>query len=622
MKDNHYDSIIIGAGHAGAEAALSLSRRNFSVLLLTINLDSIAMMACNPSVGGTAKGQLIREIDALGGEMGINSDKSLLQIRTLNLGKGPAVQSLRGQIDKTVYHREMKKTLEKDPLITLKQEEAVEILTEDNKVKGIKTALGGVYYADTLIICTGVYLNSRIIIGDHTQDSGPSGMMNAKKLTESLMGMGLPLRRFKTGTPARVLRSSIDFSAMEIQEGDPEINTFSFLNDEKLFDQQPCYLTYTNSETHRIIKENIDRSPMYNGCIAGVGARYCPSIEDKVMRFADKQRHQIFIEPEGADTEEMYVQGMSTSMPYDVQIKMYRSITGLENVQIMRYAYAIEYDCIDPTVLDPSLMVKGMGGLFLAGQINGSSGYEEAAAQGLMAGINAGQYLKGEKALVLGRDEGYIGVLIDDLVTKGTNEPYRMMTARAEHRLALRQGNADLRLTEKGYKVGLASEERYQKMLHKKTNIIEYDKLLNKVSSPKEYGRLFELKGESVKTAGITYRDILKRPSVTAQDLSEHFELFKDLDSRALQEVEISVKYQGYLRRQAAMLKDVMQMEERKLPEGTDYMQIQGLRIEARQKLNKIRPLTLGQASRISGVSPADISVLIIWLSRRNGKEN
>lgn len=618
---NKYDSIIIGAGHAGVEAALSLSRRGFSVLLLTINLDSIVNLACNPSVGGTAKGHLVREIDALGGEMGINADKSLLQIRMLNLGKGPAVHSLRAQVDKKVYHNMMKSTIENDRNITLMQGEAEDILLENNKVKGVKTTIGATYYADTVVVCSGVYLNSRIIIGEYSSDSGPSGFMRATKLTDSLIRMGLPVRRFKTGTPARVNGRSLDYSKMEIQEGDPNINTFSFLNDEKLFEQTPCYLTYTNLDTHKIIMDNIHRSPMYNGSIQGVGVRYCPSIEDKITRFKDKERHQIFIEPEGGDTLEMYVQGMSSSLPYDVQIKMYRSIAGLENVEIVRYAYAIEYDCIDPTILELTLKVKNIEGLYMAGQMNGSSGYEEAAAQGLIAGINAGQYLKGEEPLVLGREQAYIGVLIDDLVTKGTNEPYRMMTARAEHRLYLRQGNADLRLTEIGYKLGLASEERYNKMLAKKNNIEHIESLLDKVSSPKEYATLMEAKGENHKNTGMTYRDILKRSSITGKDLMENFELFKGLDSVAMEEAEINVKYDGYLKRQQSMLKDVVKLEGKKMPDDIDYNSIHGLRIEARQKLHKIRPLTLGQASRISGVSPADITVLIIYLTKRKSDD-
>lgn len=617
MISERYDGIIIGAGHAGTEAAFALSRRGFNTLLLTINLDSIVMLACNPSIGGTAKGHLVREIDALGGEMGINSDKALLQIKMLNEGKGPAVHSLRAQIDKKVYHTCMKKSLEGDPNITLRQEEAVEILTEGDKVIGVRTALGAIYYANAIVVCTGVYLNARIIIGDYVKESGPSGMMGANQLTESLIKLGLPIVRFKTGTPARVLKSSLDFSKMEIQEGDSSLNTFSFLNEDKLIEQEPCYLTYTNAETHKIIKDNIDRSPIYNGCIQGVGPRYCPSIETKVMRFADKERHQIFIEPEGADTEEMYVQGMSSSLPYDVQVNMYRTIPGLENVKIMRYAYAIEYDCVDPTCLFPSLMTKKIKGLFMAGQVNGSSGYEEAAAQGLIAGINAGQHIKGEQPLILGRDQAYIGVLIDDLVTKGTNEPYRMMTARAEHRLYLRQGNADLRLTPIGYQLGLASQVRYDKMLNKKEEMQEWDKLLNKVATPKEFSKLFQEKGEGERNTGITYREILKRPGMSYKDLVKHFPLFANADDTIMQELEITVKYDGYLKKQSALLKDMMQLEGKELPEDIDYSSILGIRVEARQKLHQIRPRTLGQAGRISGVSPADITVLILYLNKR-----
>lgn len=615
MKNN-YDSIIIGAGHAGAEAALAVARMGKRALLLTISLDSIVLMACNPSVGGTAKGHLVREIDALGGEMGLVSDKSLLQIKMLNQGKGPAVHSLRGQIDKHLYHISMKRTLEEQDNLNIKQEEASEIIIENNKVKGVKTTVGSIYYAPTIIVATGVYLNAKIIIGDFVQDIGPSGFARATHLTNSLVSHGLPIRRFKTGTPARVLKSSLNLADMEIQDGDSSINTFSFMNDEKLYEQTPCYLTYTNENTHNIIKDNIHRSPLYNGSIAGVGPRYCPSIEDKVMRFHDKERHQIFIEPEGKDTLEMYVQGMSSSLPYDVQIQMYRSVKGMERVELLRYAYAIEYDCIDPTILDLSLMVKGIEGLFMAGQMNGSSGYEEAAAQGLIAGINSVLYLNNEKPLILGREQAYIGVLIDDLVTKGTNEPYRMMTARAEYRLNLRQGNADLRLTEIGHTLGLASEERFQKMLNKKKNIEEYEKLLDKVSPPKEFSTLFDSRGEKYKNTGMTYKDILKRTFIKAEDLIENFELFKGKDLIAMQELEINVKYEGYLKRQSAMLKNVMQLETKKMPEKIEYLEIKGLRIEARQKLDKIRPKTLGQASRISGVSPADINVLLIYLAR------
>jgi len=484
----------------------------------------------------------------------------------------------------------------------LMQEEAVEIVVVGGRVRGVKTAIGAEYLADTVIVATGVYLNGRIIIGEYVKESGPSGMMNATRLTQNLIDIGLPVRRFKTGTPARVLKTSLDLEKMEMQSGEPDCSSFSFLSTDKLYDQIPCYLTYTNQETHRIIRENIHRSPLYNGSIQGVGPRYCPSIEDKVMRFKDKERHQIFIEPEGGDTLEMYVQGMSSSLPFDVQIAMYRSVVGMENVEIMRYAYAIEYDCIDPTAMEATLMARGISGLFLAGQVNGSSGYEEAAAQGLVAGINAGQYLRGEAPLILARDEAYIGVLIDDLVTKGTNEPYRIMTARAEYRLSLRQGNADLRLTEKGYKLGLASEERYAKMLTKRANIEAYLALLDKHSPPSEFKSLLERKGESYKETGMSYRDILKRNNVSALDFIESFPSFRDADLSALTEVEIIVKYEGYMKRQQALLRDVKQLEQKELPAEIEYNLIKGLRVEAQQKLDRIRPRTLGQASRISGV--------------------
>ncbi|MEG1646267.1 MAG: tRNA uridine-5-carboxymethylaminomethyl(34) synthesis enzyme MnmG, partial [Clostridia bacterium] len=539
--ETNFDSIVIGAGHAGVEAGLALARLNHKTLLVTLSLDSISFMACNPSIGGTSKGHLVREIDALGGEMAKNADKTCLQLRMLNLGKGAAVQSLRGQQDKIMYHHQMKKTLETTKNLTILQGEAAEILTENNVVCGVKTTLGTVYSAKSVVVCTGVYLNSNIIIGEFRKNAGPSGFEPATKLTASLINLNIPVRRFKTGTPARVLRSSIDFSKMEAQYGDNNIYPFSFMTDGYIENREACYLAYTNENTHQIIRDNIGRSPLYNGSIKSIGPRYCPSIEDKVMRFADKTRHQIFIEPESALTDEVYVQGMSSSMPNDVQIKMYESIVGMENVKILRYAYAIEYDCIDSTILLPTLAVKHIAGLYMAGQICGSSGYEEAAAQGLIAGINASLYMRNEQPLILKRSDAYIGVLIDDLVTKGTNEPYRMMTARAEYRLLLRQENADLRLTEFGRKVGLVDDIRYNKYLAKVEEINKISASLNKIISPKVYGALFEKKGENA-NGGLSYKDMLKRGNIFAEDLQATFEELQEFDLRAFKEVETNIK--------------------------------------------------------------------------------
>ncbi len=617
INNSFYDAIVVGAGHSGVEASLALARLNKKVLLVTLSLDSISFMACNPNIGGTAKGHLVREIDALGGEMGIAADKSLLQLRMLNLSKGAAVHSLRGQEDKTSYHLNMKKTIENEKNITLLQGEVAEILTENNAVCGIKTAMGSTYYCNAIVICSGVYLNSNIVIGEYRKEEGPSGFSRSDKLTKSLIDLGINIRRFKTGTPARVDKSTIDFSKMTPQYGDKNIYSFSFMNDDYTSMDIPCYLTYTNEKTHKIIRDNIHRSPLYNGSIKSVGPRYCPSIEDKVMRFADKDRHQIFIEPESIFTNEMYVQGMSSSLPIDVQLDMYRSIEGLENVNIMRYAYAIEYDCIDSMQLDLTLMVKHIGGLFMAGQINGSSGYEEAAAQGLIAGINANQYIDNKKPLILSRDEAYIGVLIDDLVTKGTNEPYRMMTARAEFRLNLRQENADIRLTEYGRKIGLVNDERYSKFKDKINKIEEYNTILNTNLSPKIYGKFFESIGESIPNCSLSYKDMLKRSNITSDNLIDNFDELKDFDRRIMAEVASTIKYEGYLNKQNASIKELQKLENKLIPEDIDYSQIDGLRLEARQKLNKIKPLNLGQASRISGVSPADITVLMIYLFKK-----
>ncbi len=618
INNSFYDAVVIGAGHAGVEASLALARLNKKVLLVTLSLDSISFMACNPNIGGTAKGHLVREIDALGGQMGISADNSLLQLRMLNLSKGAAVHSLRGQEDKTLYHLNMKKVIEEEPNITLLQGEVSKVLLDnDNKVCGIQTGMGSRYACNTVVICSGVYLNSNIVIGEYRKDEGPSGFSRSSLLTDSLIDLGINIRRFKTGTPARVDKNTIDFSKMTPQYGDKNIYSFSFMNDSFESADIPCYLTYTNEKTHEIIRNNIHRSPLYNGSIKSVGPRYCPSIEDKVMRFADKDRHQIFIEPESSFTNEMYVQGMSSSLPIDVQLDMYRSIAGLENVNIMRYAYAIEYDCIDSEQLDLTLMVKHIPGLFMAGQINGSSGYEEAAAQGLIAGINANQYLDNNKPLILSRDESYIGVLIDDLVTKGTNEPYRMMTARAEFRLNLRQENADIRLTEYGRQIGLVKDDRYNKYLDKINKINTYNQILNTNLSPKKFTSYFESIGESIPCNSLTFKDMLKRANVTSDNLIDNFEELNNLDRRIMAEVASSIKYEGYLNKQNASIKELQKLENKLIPDNIDYSQIEGLRLEARQKLNKIKPLNLGQALRISGVSPADITVLMVYLFKK-----
>ena len=616
----NYDAIVVGAGHAGIEAGLALARMGHKTVIMTISLDNIGFLACNPSIGGTAKGHLVREIDALGGEIGIAADHTLLQIKMLNTAKGPAVQSLRAQQDKVLYHQYMKRVLEEEPNLDLVQQEATDLLVKDGEIVGVKTLMGIEYYAKAVIVCSGVYLNSRIIIGDYTKDEGPSGFQSATKLTKSFIDNGIEIRRFKTGTPARLDKQSIDFSKMVRQDGDDNVASFSFMTKEKLLNVEPCYLTYTNTKTHEIIKNNLDRSPIYNGEIKGVGPRYCPSIETKVMRFKDKDRHQIFIEPESATTNEMYAQGLSSSLPYDVQLEMYHSIEGLEHCKFLRFAYAIEYDCLDPLELLPSLMTKKIKGLFTAGQINGSSGYEEAAAQGIMAGINASRYLKGEEPIILRRDEAYIGVLIDDLVTKGTEEPYRMMTSRAEYRLFLRQDNADLRLTELGYKVGLAKEDRLNNMLEKKKQIEEILHLADRAISPKLVNDLLVSRGESAIEHGITIRELFRRSNIRYTDVLEIFEEFRGFRQDALVEAETEMKYEGYLVKQLAQIKETNKLENKKLPEDIDYINLSGLRVEAREKLEQIRPLNLGQASRISGVSPADINVLIVYLQKNQGK--
>ena len=609
-----FDAIVVGSGHAGCEAALALSRLKNNTLLLTLNLDSIAFLACNPSIGGTAKGQLASEVDALGGQMGINADATLLQLRMLNSGKGAAVQSLRAQVDKRQYHQTMKDTVEKQENLTILQGEAVEILTKDGVTIGIKTAFGEEIYAKAVVLCTGVYLDSKIIIGEFTANQGPNGFTNAKLLTNSLRELGFEIRRFKTGTPARVKRTSINFNEFEEQPGDENIQTFSFLTKKQPKNKCLCYLGYTNEKTHEIIRNNLHRSPLYAGVIEGVGPRYCPSMEDKVVRFADKTRHQIFLEPEDETENEIYVQGFSSSMPIDVQEEMYKSVKGFENLEIMRNAYAIEYDCINSLQLTPYLSAKHIKGLYFAGQINGTSGYEEAAAQGIVAGINASRYINNQEEIVIGRDEAYIGVLIDDLVTKGTNEPYRMMTSRAENRLLLRQDNADIRLTPLGRKVGLVDDNRF-KLFEKKLKLIEKVKKECETLIHVKLANEFLLENEETGTTySLTVKDLIKRSNITIFKVAEKFNMFKGIAKPVLDYVNTEIKYEGYLKRQKRVIEQAKKNEEIALPTDFDYSQLKGLRLEAIQKLNKHKPINLGQASRISGVSPADIAVLTIFL--------
>ena len=611
-----YDIAVIGAGHAGCEAGLAAARLGMKTLVFSISLEAVANMPCNPHIGGSSKGHLVREIDALGGEMGKNIDKTMIQIKMLNTSKGPAVHSLRAQADRKRYHMEMKHTLEKQENLYLKQGEIVDIKVENGKVTAVETSVGAIYGVKAVIVATGTYLKGKIFMGEFSQESGPDGVSAANKLSDALKRIGVDLVRFKTGTPARINKRSIDFSKMEVQKGDTEIVPFSFEDEVKDLKQVDCYLTYTNEETHKIIRDNLNRSPLYAGKIEGTGPRYCPSIEDKVVRFSDKPRHQAFVEPVGLDTDEMYIQGLSSSLPEEVQIAFYRTIPGLENAEFTRSAYAIEYDCINPSNLKLSLEYKGIDGLFMAGQTNGTSGYEEAACQGLIAGINASQKIKGKEPVILDRSQGYIGVLIDDIVTKGTNEPYRMMTSRAEYRLLLRQDNADLRLTEIGHEVGLISDERYQKFLNKKANIEkEIQRLKDETVKPTEkVNELLKKYGTTELSTGTKMSELLKRTELDYNKLAPIDENRPELTLQEKEEVEIQIKYEGYIKMQEAQVEKFKKLETKLLPEDLDYEQIKGLSLEARQKLNKFKPRSIGQASRISGVSPADISVLLIYL--------
>ena len=616
LQSKQYDVIVVGAGHAGCEAALASARLGCKTLMLATNLDTVAFLACNPSIGGTAKGQIVKEIDALGGEMAVNADKSLLQMRMLNRGKGPAVYSPRAQVDKNKYHTAMKQTLEHTPDLFLRQGEATELTVNPDGTFSVTTAVELTYTAKAVVLCCGVYLNSRTIVGNCVKNSGPNGFANAERLTDSIVKLGFSVRRFKTGTPARVRLESIDLLKTVEQCGEEDTEPFSYLDETIPSTKRSCYLTYTTEETKRIVLENKHLAPVYNGSISGVGPRYCPSLETKIVRFSDKDRHQIFLEPESEDTCEFYVQGASTSMPSAVQEQIYRSIEGLENVDIMRDAYAIEYDCIDATELNATLMSKNIKGLFFAGQINGTSGYEEAAAQGLVAGINAERYVHGKSPVIFPRDNSYIGVLVDDITTKETEEPYRMMTSRAEYRLVLRQDNADMRLTEIGREIGLVSDVRYNRYLRKKKQLEACYQTLSTIVSPKVYGNLFAEKGEVVTGAGMTLDEMMRRPNIKAHDLRT-LGFFADIDNDVLCELEIECKYRGYIDKEKESILQARKLESKLLPLDIDYMTIDGLRIEARQKLDKIRPANLGQAGRISGVSPADVQILIVYLATR-----
>lgn len=618
-----YDVVVIGAGHAGCEAALACARLGKKTLIFSSHLEAVAMLSCNPSIGGTGKGHLVREIDALGGEMGIVTDKTLIQSKMLNTAKGPAVHSLRAQADKNDYHLTMKKTLENQENLWLKQGEAVDIIVEDNKVKGVVLKTGAVYKAKAVIIATGTFLRGRIFIGDRVFEAGPNGLSSTVELSDNLKKKGMKLQRFKTGTPARALGKSLDYNKMEEQKGDSDIVPFSFMTDKIERDQVSCWLSYTNERTHEIIRNNFEKSALFGGQIEGVGTRYCPSIEDKVKRFADKERHQLFIEPEGLYTDEVYIQGMSTSLPEDVQQEFYKTIDGLENLEIARPAYAIEYDCIDAGYLNLNLEYKEIENLFCAGQFNGSSGYEEAAAQGLMAGINASLKLDGKEPFILDRSEGYIGVLIDDLVTKGSLEPYRIMTSRVEYRLLLRQDNADLRLTEKGHEIGLVTEERYERFKKKKEAVLrETDRLLKTTVGPGEINPVLMDKDSSKVNNRISLAELLKRPEISYDYLIGYYPPKEPLTRDEKDTVEVNIKYEGYIQKQQSQIERFKKLEGISLSEEIPYEEIKGIRIEARQKLNKVKPLSIGQASRISGVSPADINVLLVYLEKRKREKN
>lgn len=613
-----YDVVVVGAGHAGCEAALATARLGFKTIMFTVSVDSIALMPCNPNIGGSSKGHLVREIDALGGEMGKVIDRTFIQSKMLNRSKGPAVHSLRAQADKAEYTKEMRKVLQNQKNLDIKQMEVTDILTENGKITGIQTYSGAIYRCSAVILCTGTYLKARCIYGEVSTPTGPNGLQSANYLTDSLKSLGIKMYRFKTGTPARIDRNTIDFSKMEEQKGDERIVPFSFTTnaDDVQIEQVSCWLTYTNEKTHEIIRENLDRSPLFSGMIEGTGPRYCPSIEDKVVKFADKNRHQVFIEPEGLNTTEMYVGGMSSSLPEDVQYAMYRSVPGLENVKIVRNAYAIEYDCIDARQLKRTLEFKEVEGLFSGGQFNGSSGYEEAAAQGLIAGINAARKLQGKEGIVIDRSEGYIGVLIDDLVTKESHEPYRMMTSRAEYRLLLRQDNADLRLTKRGYEIGLIDETRYQNLLKKEQLIEEEIKRAEhtNIGTSGEVQNLLSSYGSTFLTSGTTLADLIRRPELSYESLKPIDKERKELPADVTEQVEINIKYDGYIKRQKRQVEQFKKLEKKKIPQDINYDMIQSLRIEAKQKLSQLRPESIGQASRISGVSPADISVLLVYL--------
>ena len=622
-NNDRYDVAVIGAGHAGCEAALAAARLGFQTVIFTVSVESIALMPCNPNIGGSSKGHLVREIDALGGEMGKVIDRTFIQSKMLNRSKGPAVHSLRAQADKNRYSSTMRQVLESQDRLEIKQAEIVKILVEDGKVVGVQTLSGGIYYCNAVILCTGTYLKARCVYGEVSENTGPNGLKAANYLTDSLKELGVKMNRFKTGTPARIDRRSVDFSKMEEQFGDERVVPFSFTTDPDTvqIDQVSCWLTYTNQRTHEIIRANLDRSPLFSGMIEGTGPRYCPSIEDKVVKFADKERHQVFIEPEGLETNEMYIGGMSSSLPEDVQYAMYRSVPGLENVKIVRNAYAIEYDCIDARQLKPSLEFREIEGLFSGGQFNGSSGYEEAAAQGLIAGINAARKLSGKESIVLDRSEAYIGVLIDDLVTKESHEPYRMMTSRAEYRLLLRQDNADQRLTRKGYEIGLISEERYQRLLEKEEWI---EKEVNRlgtvhVGTSEKIQKLLEENQSTPLVSGTTLKDLIRRPELSYRILesidTSRPELPETLEQEIIDQVDIFIKYEGYINRQKKQVEQFKKLENKRIPESIDYDNVKSLRIEAVQKLKEYRPVSIGQASRISGVSPADISVLLVYLS-------